>query len=134
MKRCYRSPWITGLGSAGQFSTNQLGGERFGADAPSFRFPLKLFHQSLVQSDFFNRHGASYGPSGHVLIAGILRRQGGQLSFQQLTAEHSALSAMEFRQRLNQFERVLIDPDLDLAVMQVLGIGVHAGIAPCYGN
>ena len=53
------------------------------------------------------------------------------MSFQKLTAEHSALGAVKLGQRLNQFERVLIDPDLDLAVMQVIAVGVHAGLAPC---
>jgi hypothetical protein len=63
-----------------------------------------------------------------VLIAAILRSQGSQLRFQQLTAQNGSLCAMKIRQSLNQVEGVLIDPDLDLAVVKMLGVGVHAAL------
>jgi hypothetical protein len=84
-----------------QLSTHQLGGQFFGGNPPLLCLSLKLLHLSLAQLDLFDRHGASFGPSSHLVFVGILRSQCSKLRFQQLTAQNRSLSAVKLGQGLD---------------------------------
>jgi hypothetical protein len=109
--------WVPGLGPVGKLSTHQLCCQFFAGHSPLLCLSLKLLHFLLTQLDLFDRHGASFGPSGHVLFACILDGKSSKLRFQQVAAQNGSLCAVELRQSLDQLERVFINTNLDFSVV-----------------